>query len=253
MVEDTAELAANLDPIAKNMRWLGGVNMSAEAEATIRATFWAAVGLGAVALIVPWVHVFIQALIQWLGRPKLEMHIGVGPPFWQVLPRRLEDEAKVDTLYLRVGVKNAGRSAAEGVEVVALVLKNKDPQGKFHSARNWVPQNLTWAYAALPEAPGDPWMRRISPGVEKYCNVISVDDPKGRQPPGSQTLMDLVVAVRSTAWEFRRRPGTYQIKLLAAAANARPRCQTLKVSLDPAWHPRTVEEPTKTLEATLGQ
>jgi hypothetical protein len=206
---------------------------------------WTAIeAIGTVAAVM--VALFYRDIRDWIRRPRLViLPIEPGPPDWVKVPtvRRRRATGKViteaDTYYLRMRVKNEGGARAEDVEVFAARLL-KEHDGKFREVERFIPMNLDWAHrgAVLPG---------LSPDAYRYCAIAAVFDPEKRpefdsedmQWPGvpqEKAILSLRVEKPTTARGYLQPFGTYRLELELGAANARPKKETLEITLNGTWY-----------------
>jgi hypothetical protein len=152
----------------------------------------------------------------------------------------------VDTVYLRLKVRNDGRSLAREVQVFAESVTRFRSGGDWELVTMFPSMNLPWS--DLPRR-ATVRMRMFFPGLgptmSKHCDLGRLADPRGRHRIGD-AKDDLDAQNNVFAFETLVKPnhgghivgpGTYRIRLLLAAENARPVPITVELIVRPDWRP----------------
>jgi hypothetical protein len=158
---------------------------------------------------------------------------------------------RVDMIYMRMKIRNSGRSLARDVQVFAesVTQFNPDPPG-WQPVQMFPPMNLAWS--DLPDD-ADVKLRMFFPGLgptmSKHCDLGRIAFHKYRRLVGDDRP-GLNAKLNSFAFEILARsnppggyivgPGRYRIRLLLAADNARPVDRTIELVLRPEWKPDDV-------------
>jgi hypothetical protein len=150
----------------------------------------------------------------------------------------------VDSVYVRMRIRNDGHSLAREVQVFAESLV------EFVAGQGWQPvrmfpsMNLPWSDLPLG---ADPKLRMyflgLGPAMNKHCDLGRIAFHGHRHVVGDSGL-----DVNSNAFSFETLvkpnhqghivgPGRYRIRLLLAADNARPVVRTIELVVGSEWKP----------------
>jgi len=209
-----------------------------------------ATAIGTIALAVMTFLAVLAAVFQdrirsWIWRPKLDLRILPQPPDCLKIPAAWPTPGTVsqaDSYYLRAQVENTGHRAAEMVEVYLGEILEQTPSGDFVRQQTFLPLNLLWANFREPTM----FLDHLSPHVPKHCDVAHIIDPAartsipGEDNPGlgltsQQTALSLDLVVKPNTFSYLLPPGTYRLKLVLGAANARPVAKYVKIALTGQW------------------
>lgn len=146
-----------------------------------------------------------------------------------------------DVYCLRLRVSNSGKQRAESVEVIAAELKEKQADGTFSEVETFLPMNLLWSYYRQVFLPA------ISPETYKHCDLARIIDPKERKSfPGEhktwanvspeKTVLSFDTVVKPDTQSYLVPMGTYHLKIIVAAANAKPIEKTWEIILTGDWY-----------------
>ena len=192
-------------------------------------------------LLLAIVALWQDRIWRWWDRPKLEVSTLTSPPVCVMMPvtNAIDGSFLGMSVYLRVMVKNIGRSSAKNVEVFAASLVRKLPDGKCEYVSAFPSMNLRWANAHDGNLP---W---LSPDMVRFCDVCHVFDPKRRALVGEESeILKLTDNQASLAFNVQFAPnnkghivgpGTYALHVLVGAENCRPVRQDIEVWLDGSW------------------
>jgi len=208
---------------------------------------WAAVeAIGTIlAVVVALGLALFREIRDLIKRPSLTLlPIAPGSPDCVKIPtvRREGGDvvATADVYYLRMRVKNQGKSRATEVEVFASRLLKRQADGRFREVESFLPMNLRWAHRGS-VLPG------ISPDMYRHCAIAAIFDPEKRSEfppqnkqwpsvPQDNTILSLSTETRTNDRGYLQPPGTYQLELELVAANAEPESKTLEITLTGAWY-----------------
>ena len=183
------------------------------------------------------VALFRESVFLWWRRPRFEVAVRPEPPDCNKSLVRLSKETA--TAYcLRLWVKNTGRSTATRVQVFAAKLDRQHADGVFRKERRFLPMNLLWTHIGVVFADG------IAPQMGQHCELgivfpPNVTDPMVIRPPKiapGRTYLQLETEVKPFTGSSSLEPGTYRLRLLVAASNAKPRSIILKISVLGDWY-----------------
>ena len=205
---------------------------------------------GAVAtLLAVCVALFKDEILKWRRKPKLALNVALAPPDCHktTLSYKVQRTAltfvTAECYYLRLWVKNEGKTRAETVQVFAEKLCRRSADGQFKPVENFIPMNLRWAYSHANGRPPEIFADGISPGMGKHCDLGCVVDPARRKDlgddlPGVQaqeTILKLDVEFPPNTMSHLIAPGVYRLHLLLAAANCAPVATQLEITLTGKW------------------
>jgi hypothetical protein len=145
-----------------------------------------------------------------------------------------------DCYWVRIEVKNSGKSRAEKVQVYASRLEKLSLDDKFEEIESFIPLNMKWSNSP-PNAPVIT-LDGISPTMSAFCDAVSLSDPANPtetvRPPGAkdgETLGYLQLEVAPNSGSHILAKGKYMVTLLIAAANVTPIKKTLIFKHTGAW------------------
>lgn len=142
-----------------------------------------------------------------------------------------------DCYFVRVKVRNSGRTRAEKVQVYAAKLSKRGLDGKFEEISTFPSLNLKWSN--YPHDKPVIFLDGLSPKMEAFCDVVSFVDPACPlidRPPGSApntTVGELQLEAATP--ERRLNPGAYKLTLRIAAANVEPIDKVLEFEHKGPW------------------
>jgi hypothetical protein len=189
--------------------------------------------------------VFQDKIRSWLTRPKLEASIDVEPPDCHktsMVARSPQGQVidRTDCYYFRIRVKNSGNQRAEYVEVYAAEVLKKQDDDTFKRLDSFAPMNLVWSHVVKPFFPA------ISRNMEKHCDLGHIIEPAKRVDfgedspqlaiPATRTFFCLETEVKPFHMGHLLPPGQYHLKLVIAAANAKPIEKTLEINHTGDWY-----------------
>lgn len=203
-------------------------------------------GIGA--LLVVLLALFGDEFRRWIFGPKLDISVSTEPPDCVRVPVVAGPRGVnvIDTIYVRIRVRNDGHSLAREVQVFAESLMEFAPGQDWQPVRMFPSMNLTWS--DLPRE-ADVKLRMFFPGLgptmSKHCDLGRIAFHRDRPLVGDHRQG---LDVNSNAFAFETivkpnhqghivGPGRYQVRLLLAADNARPAVRTIEVVVRPGWNP----------------
>ncbi len=206
---------------------------------------WGTVGDGLVAfgtLIIAAVAVFQETIRGWFYKPSFQVSVRTEPPDCVSVPFTTFDGTFVaDSIYLRLWVQNVGNATAKNAEVYAKEVRRQRADGSWERVGTFPPMNLKWANI------GTVYFPSIAPDMGKHCDIGHVVDP-ARRHLLREDAPRLVLTDKQTSLAFDLMaapnnrshiigPGEYQVDVLVAAENVRPKKQTVAISLRGPWDP----------------
>jgi hypothetical protein len=226
----------------------------------LSADWWR--GLGPIlelvgALVLGAIAIFQERIRSWLYQPTFEISTECRPPDCVSIPMTRNitmvsaqsGEAQVitqpgpetDSIYLRVWVKNSGKTTAQSVEVYAKRLWRLRKDREWELVRRFPPMNLVWSNLRamyLPLLPQD---------TGKHCDIAHIIDPANRKdfPEEENKNLNLTADKTSLTFDLVARPyhkghivepGEYRLEVVVTAMNARPVSRTVEITLQGSWH-----------------
>lgn len=199
------------------------------------------------------VALFKEDITQWWRRPKLVVSIALEPPHCHqttlncTVQRTDLTFAQAKCYYFRVWVENLGKTRATHVQVFAAKLLRRTADGSFQEDNHFLPMNLRWAHAH-PRGPNgghEVYADGISPSMGKHCDLGHIIDPANRVEcneglPGlasTNAVFALDLEFPPNTRSHLLGPGTYQLELRIAAANAVPVTKRLEIAVTGDWFP----------------
>ncbi|MBI2849216.1 MAG: hypothetical protein HYX88_03700 [Chloroflexi bacterium] len=213
---------------------------------TAYGTIILAFGTAALAVVA----VFQHQIRGWLTRPDLTLSITVSPPdchktllFWQQAVGTLVslDTRVAEAYYFRLRIGNEGKTSARNVEVFGESLKLSRLDGTLETVDRFLPMNFLWANTK------EVYFPSIAPKMWKHCDLGHIVDPKERREmPGEddpnlplqpgQSVFSLELMVKPHTLSHLIPPGSYQLTVVAAAANADPVRKVIELGIPGTWH-----------------
>lgn len=200
--------------------------------------FLAAMAFGT--LLVAGVALFQDRLRQLVWHPNLRVSIIMEPPDCHMITLGTGPGA-IDTFYLRLRVENDGNVVARDVEVYAAELRMLNQSNQWSRLGTFLPMNLLWSH--MGQVTHYPL---LAPGTARHCDLANVIDPARRaghleENPSlglsaKQTSMRLNVMVYPNHKGEIVGPGQYQLDIVVAASNGRPRQYSIDLNLSGTWH-----------------
>lgn len=199
---------------------------------------WYAIG---VALLLGVSGIFQDWLRAFFKKPKLKVSIRLEPPDSHKVPVTLRGEDgrawhnAYNVYHLRFRVENEGTYQMEDAEVMVVSLRKRGLDGGYEGVHNFLPLNLTWAHSS------DTTMPKIQPHLFKHCAFGHLVECM-HVPVGDYGISETwnVVFVLNTAVEPNTgshilEPGHYQIEVVFAANNLRPKTKTYSLLIRDRW------------------
>jgi hypothetical protein len=144
-----------------------------------------------------------------------------------------------DGYYVRIRVKNRGRTRAEKIEVSAIKLARRGVDNRFADIPTTLPFNMRWSNGP-PDAPVTV-LDGISREMSAFCDIVSISNPANpfwRRPtdvPEGQTVGHLQLEFDlHDEWRLLT-PGTYQLTLRIGGANVEPINRIIEFTHDGSW------------------
>lgn len=191
------------------------------------------------------VALFKEDLVQLWRRPKLTLSITLAPPDCHKTQLTFVGIAAppIDCYYLRIWVKNEGKTRAEAVQVFAAGLAKKAADGSFRRVESFLPMNLKWSHAQVQTSGPEIFAEGISPGMGKHCDLGRIAHPNskvvlGENLPGvpeENAILILELEIQPNTRSHLVPPGTYLLELRVAGANCSPVSKTLEFTLTGQW------------------
>jgi len=198
------------------------------------------------------VALFKEKILSRWYRPNLTAKARRHPPDLDRIPFRYPMPGaplgsppaylEADCYFLRLWIQNDGKSRAEKVQVfVSEVLRER--AGEFVHMNSFIPMNLRWGFGSETPTHTEVFADGISPGMGVHCNLAQILDHSKRKDAGDdhpdakpdETVMRLTTEMNPTNYCNVLVPGTYQLKLLIAGANCRPKAYTVQITLFGKW------------------
>lgn len=125
------------------------------------------------------------------------------------------------------------------VEVFVAELSKKMADGMFKKVDSFLPMGLRWSHI------GSPFLKLISPGMEKHCDLGHIINPKKnarfdfeedpRVGLGGKTFLSLDLEIQPFTMSHLIQPGIYRLKLLIASSDTKPVEKTLEINHIGIW------------------
>ena len=196
---------------------------------------WVAAGVTFAAVLVA---LFKDEFLRRWRRPELQVSIKLQPPDCHKMTiTRMPDGLRADCYYLRLWIKNTGKTRAEQVQVFADKLLRESADGSFRDVHTFLPMNLQWAHGHEIFAIG------ISPQMGKHCDLGRIINPALRKQfgddlqdlPDTQPILGLDLEFKASTMGYLVRPGKYQLQLKIAGSNANVVRKTIEITLKESW------------------
>jgi hypothetical protein len=195
-------------------------------------------------LVLAAVAIFQDTIRAWFYHPTLEVSIQTQPPDCNAVPVTTVDGTRflADSIFMRLWVKNAGKASARNVEVYASELLLRRADNTWARVTAFMPMNLTWSHVRGALYP------YIAPQMGKHCDLGHIVDPARRNEPeireenprlklsDQQTSLAFNMLVQPNDKGYIVGPGTYQLKVLIGAENARPVEKTIEIFMSGKWN-----------------
>ena len=181
------------------------------------------------------IALFRETFLVWWNRPRFEVRVDLRPPDCHLSKMQVQTNFH-PIYYLRLLVKNVGRTVARSIQVHVDQLRRCDRHGEFYVDNDFLPMNLTWAHT------GAPYMALISPGTARNIDLGYVPKPnspwlhKPRDHAEGETWFHMTLEVVTFLGLHLLTPGGYRLDLTVAAENAPALKLTVELVIDGAWH-----------------
>jgi hypothetical protein len=213
MTNEIAQLAREIAQLAQSAQssraqWVEAIGTIVAAVATILAVI---------------VALFKDSVLRWLRGPRLDAKCEDKPPYTAKVPWH-ERGWTGDRYWVRINVENSGKTRAEKVEVYASELSKREAGNKFAAIPTFLPLGMKWSH------PDATVIRDgISPKMSAFCDIIALCDPDNPNPRFQKLGFNLAeLQLEAVTPSNLLPPGTYQLTLRIAAANANPIDKTLE-------------------------
>lgn len=182
------------------------------------------------------IAIFHDFLLDFWYKPKLNIYMDKSAP--DCVKSFLHSEVAIATAagttqniegyFIRLRVKNEGRSKADCVEVFVKEVLRKESDGIFVKVDMFPPMNLLWADIQIPV------LNILLPGMEKHCDIGKILDPR-YLTRDKETEFEFELVVKPFTMGHIIKKGTYRAIIQVGASNAQPIERTLEIRLDGQW------------------
>ena len=188
-------------------------------------------------------------VVQNIYRPALE--ISVIPKCRRILFMKEDEKVianmpiktalKADGYLLLISIKNKSKwYHAKSVEIFATKLHRKTQSGTFIPCEDFDPSNLEWSHHEKT------FFFDLSPGMERYCYIGLLIDPKLRKYFPFQNREDLNLDNMTTSFSFASSilrftkihvipPGTYRLDCIIGGSNTKAYLRSFCVYISGEW------------------
>jgi len=195
------------------------------------------------------VALFKGEVLRYFRKPRLTVSIALASPdchktvMSYAVQKTAPTYGSADCYYLRVWVKNLGKTRAERVQVFAARLSGRTADGSFKDIDAFLPMNLRWAHGQQGSGGPEIFAEGISPLMGKHCDLGHVVDPASRKDIGedlpgvspSETILALDLEIQPNTRSHLIPPGVYRLELRVAGANCAPVTETLELTITGKW------------------
>jgi hypothetical protein len=136
------------------------------------------------------VALFKDEILHSRRKPRLTVLIALAPPdchkttLTYMAQNPVVTYGSADCYYLRLWVKNDGKTRAERVQVFAAKLLRRSADGSFREVDAFLPMNLRWAHGQQASGGPEIFAEGISPEMGKHCDLGHLVDPEFRRNVG---------------------------------------------------------------------
>ena len=160
-----------------------------------------------------------EPLRRWFNAPKLALT-------WRGRDMTTEDRSPTYKVrFIRLLVQNAGRSAAQRVEVVVTDAWRRIPDQGWRLVSGFLPTALTWTHTELA------WCEQLGGGVQRLCDLGVLTEDGALGAIGG--YFRLVTEIDPTSQYNTLAVGDYILQISATAINARPANLSLRLIIGP--------------------
>ena len=195
------------------------------------------------------VALFKDEFQRWRRKPSLRVSIALAPPDCHktFIPYEIQKIGltfpQADCYYLRIRVKNVGKTRAEQVQVFGAKLSKRHADNIFKEVESFLPMNFRWTHGRHGTNEPEIFAEGISPKMGKHCDLGHIVDPKHREDFGhklhnvkdDECLLALDLEVEPNTLSHLIPPGVYRLELRVAAANCQPVSHTFEINLTGKW------------------
>jgi hypothetical protein len=185
------------------------------------------------------VALFREPFVRWRRLPKLVAEVAACRPYCIITPNGEDAGGGLRwdgcRYFIRLWVKNQGKSRADKVEVFLSGVRIRQTDGSLRELRDVSPMNLRWSYTNYKEP--EIYADGISPGMGKLCDFAAVSDPK---TPSLKFVnaKDCLLSLRLEALPPMKEwlaPAKYEFDVMIAGSNCPPAKQTIRLHLTGLW------------------
>jgi len=190
------------------------------------------------------VAVWQERIRAWWDSPRFEVTAETTPPCCNKveLSNAKDGHFVAECIYLRINVKNVGRSTARNVEVYAESLELIRAELKLERVQSFPPMHLTWS-----NTPRHIIINRLGAAMSRYCDVGRIVDPQLRNNVSGDNSPRLGLDSNTVSLCFSLQtspnhkahivgPGNYVLTVLVAAENRKPNKHKIKLFVHGTWH-----------------
>jgi hypothetical protein len=195
------------------------------------------------------VALFKDPILTWMRRPRLVVTCTKDIPCTVKTPITAWQGQKAgggkwngEGYFVRIIVRNTGRTRAEKVQVSALSLAKQGADHGFADIQTALPFNMKWSNS--PPNAAVTVLDGISREMSAFCDVIALcepDNPYQRRPKGTPPYPEPVTVGQlqmefdpAEEWHLLA-PGTYRLTLRVGAANVEPIDEIIEFTHDGKW------------------
>jgi hypothetical protein len=212
--------------------------------------WWAVIVALLAAIVAVLIAVFGPSVQQAVFAARIAVEFNTSPPdSHRTQLRNVQTGAIVaPTFYLRMRVKNSGRSTMERVEAMITRVDRRLPNDRIEQMKEFLPLNLVWSHLTRVVPVGNVFFRQaevtrdaIQPQLYKFLDFghlrqSSPPDLDIRHvPPNAKVVLELDVEFAPNTMTHILGPGEYVFAVAFAAANARMVEKKYRVIIADAW------------------
>lgn len=208
----------------------------AAAEQIPNIVRWAPLLSAAATSLAVLVALFRESLFLWWREPALDVQCRMRSPDCNRMDVNIAEQS-FPAYYLRLWVKNTGRTTAIRVQLFVAEVYLKEADGVFREVKRFLPMNLRWSHGDKIFSDG------IAPGMGQHCefgNITPVNFPSCfPRPPGlppNKTRLELETEAKNVQATSSLGPGEYKLRLKLAASNTRPKDVWLAINFLGDWY-----------------
>jgi len=243
-----------LQQVRGNGRIAGAEQATKGATVNWKWDWDALVAIGTLALAISaFAAIFASTVRRWWNRPVLTMDLsdGVRPDFLSIpfggQSSITHGPVVVDSYYVRFRVVNKGlRDPARNVMAFLAEVNHQETGTPVDT---YIPLHLNWSNFG-----GHLFYPMINRGLDVHCDLGFILDPQRRNHFTNQNLnptrlgiandvpvLALDTVVKPNSQSSLIPPGTYILKVIVAASNAKPATAKFQVIVPDRWYPNEDE------------